>query len=260
MNRLLILIGCLALIPLQLTANDQEEAKRLFEIATRKLSLMNIHLIMELETHDGKGNHKEKTLDVKFAKFGDEKRVMIEINAPKEMSGTKILTTDYPDRQGIIEIYMPSTGRIQRLKANKRNFKILDSEIPLGWISSGAESGIDYTLLGREPCNQTECYKIKLQQSNQKDYEVAFISTIDERLMQIEMYSSNDKLIARTQLWDYLEMKGSDHKVYPQNIKAENLKTGQYSNMVVHQVNYLNQVKEEDFTIKNPKQTQDITN
>ncbi len=249
MNRLLILIGCLVLAPLHLTADNQEEAQRLFENAIRKLSLVNIHLVMELETHDGKGHHKNKTLDVMFAKFGDEKRVMIEISAPENMSGTKILTTDYPDRKGIIEIYMPSTDRIQRLKANKRNFKILDTEIPLRWFSSGAESDINFTLLGREPCNQTECYKIRLQQSHQKEYEIAYISTANERLMQIEMYNSRDMLIARTQLTDYLEMRGSDHKVYPRNIRAENLKTGQYSDMVVHQIDYLNQVKEEDFRL-----------
>jgi hypothetical protein len=116
---------------LSLSANDKSEAKRLIESAQNKLQLKNIHLNMELETFDNKGEGKFKNLLVSFAEFENEKKVLIEFLAPEKVSGTKILTTKPNDKKGIIEIYMPSTGKIQKIRANQRNLKIMGSEIPI---------------------------------------------------------------------------------------------------------------------------------
>ncbi len=78
---------------------------------------------LDLETFGGKGESKSKSLIVSFAEFDQKKKVMIEFVAPENVSGTKILTTDYPNKKGIIEIYMPATGKIQRIRANWCNLK-----------------------------------------------------------------------------------------------------------------------------------------
>lgn len=248
MNKLYLLFSTL-LFTLFTIANDNVEAKRLIENSQKKLSLKNVHLRMELETIDKMGQSKSKTLIVSFAEFGEEKKVMIEFVAPDKVSGTKILTTNYPNKKGIIEIYMPSTGKIQKIRANQRNLKIMGSEIPINQFNKIIDAELNFSLLGKEMINGTECHKIKVEKQGSKDYGIAFVSVEKEQLLRVERYNVQDKLQSLTELVDYMEVSNSESKVYPSVVRVKNFKTGKSSNMKVRDVNYLTKVNIEDFKL-----------
>jgi hypothetical protein len=248
MKSILSFISAMTII-FSLLVNDKPEAKRLIESAQNKLQLKNIHLNMELETFNSKGERKSKNLLVSFAEFDKEKKVLIEFLAPEKVLGTKILTTKPKDKKGIIEIYMPSTGKIQKIRANQRNLKIMGSEIPIAQFGKIVEGVLTYTLLEKETINGIECQKVKVEEQGSKEHRVVFISTLKEYLLRVEKYSAQNKLVNFTELSDYMEIDNSDSKVYPKKIHVKNLKSGKSSNMKLINVNILSKVEIKDFTL-----------
>ena len=248
MKRIITFFSAMTVI-FSLWANDKPEAERLIESAQNKLQLKNIHLNMELETIDKKGNLKSKNLLISFAEFDKEKKVLIEFLAPGKVSGTKILTTKPQGKKGIIEIYMPSTGKIQKIKANHRNLKIMGSEIPIGQFGKIVEGELNYTLLEKETINGIECHKVKIEEQGSKEHRIVFISIEKEYLLRVEKYVAQNKLVSFTDLSDYMEIGNSALKVYPKNIYVKNLKSGKSSNMKLLNVNILSNAELKDFIL-----------
>ena len=231
------------------TAKDNADAKQLFENSAQKLSIKNVHLVLDMETSDGKGNRKTKTLGVSFAEFDQAKKTLIEFLAPENVKGTKILTNDYKNKKGIIEIYMPATGKVQKIRANQRNMRILGSEIPIDQFRAVVEDGLNYTLTGEEKINGINCYRIKMQKTDEKGYEVAFISVEKEQLLKIEQYDNQNRMTGMTELSDYMEVNNSEHKFYPKKICVKNLKNKKISVMEIKQVNFLKNADIRDFQL-----------
>ncbi len=244
-----LLISTLLFISLATIANDNAEARRLIEHSQKILALKNIHLTFNLETINKKGESKTKTLSVAFAEIGEEKRALIEFQAPENVKGTKILTTDYPDKKGIIQIYMPSTGKIQKIRASRNNLKIMGSEIPITRFNKLLETDFNYILLGKETKYNNECYKIKIEGNENEEYGIAFVSVKEERLMGIEKYNSKNILTTVVVLSDYIQMDDKSNSFYPQKIQTKNLKTGEGTNMEVSSFSFLNKIDKEDFNI-----------
>ncbi|WP_299576592.1 outer membrane lipoprotein-sorting protein [uncultured Sunxiuqinia sp.] len=248
MKKIIILL-CLTFSLFSASATDTMEAKKLFEHSTQKLSLQNIRLVLDLETFDGKGNCKTKELTVSYAQFDDERKVLIELLAPENVMGTKIVTTDYPDKKGIIEIYMPATGRVQKIRANQRNLKIIGTEIPIEQFKSAIDKDFEFTFLEKTDLNDTHCQKIKIQSPEEKGYRIAFVSIDKEQLMSIEQYDIKGKLVGVTEFSNYIEVANSNAKFFPQMILVKNLKSGKSSDLKVRQVNHLSQVNSDDFIL-----------
>ena len=251
MRKFMIVMSLVA-TTLNLFAGDNIEAKKIFESSKQKLSLKNVHLVLDLETSDAKGNEKAKSLDVSFAEFGNDKKVMIEVMSPENIKGTKILTTDFANQKGIIEIYMPATGKIQKLRASQRNLKILGSEIPINQFSTAIEGGFDFNIVGQQLVNGAQCYQIKVQKADEKGYEIAYVSVDKEQLMRIETYDNHAKLITQTELLNYMKIANVGSKMYPREIRVENFKNGKSSFLKVRHLDYLSNINSGDFKLNVP--------
>ena len=248
MKKLLMLTG-LIILTLRLVAGDSVEARKIYESSKEKLSLKNVHLVLDLQTFDAKGNEKSKSMKVSFAQFGDEKKVMVEVTAPENINGTKILTTDSKDQRGVIEIYMPATGKIQKIRASQRNLKMLGSEIPINQFSSVISAGTEMDIIGQQEINGVQCHVIKMQADDENEYDLAFISVDAEQLLRIETFDSKGNLTTQTDLSDYMKVRGTEAKMYPREIEVKNFKTGKSSRLHVVQLEYLTNVNIEDFKL-----------
>ncbi|MGQ7868582.1 outer membrane lipoprotein-sorting protein [Sunxiuqinia sp. sy24] len=206
-------------------------------------------MILELETFERKGKSKTKGLIFSYAEFDDKKKILIELIAPRNVVETKILTTDYPSKKGIIEIYMPATRRVQKIRANQRNIKIVGTEIPIEQFKSMISHDFQFTFLEKAYLKETYCQRIKIQKPDEKEYRIAFVSLDKEQLMSMEQYDIQDKLVGVTEFSDYIELNNSNAKFFPKMILVKNFKTGKSSDMKDRQVKHLSQVNIEDFKL-----------
>lgn len=246
MNKLLTII----LLVLFYTVSAKDSPKAIFEKAKQKIELKNMQMIIDLKTTDGKGNSKLKTLDVSFAEFPDFKKVMVVFTSPENVAGTKILTTDYPIKKDIIEIYFPSTGKIQKIRANQHNLNMMGSEIPINQWSVDVDGDYEFQFLTDDVIDNVPCYRIKIFKKKSREYGVLFISKEKEELLRVKKFNLSDKLISLTEMSDYIKIQGSGNHFYPSEIQVTNLKTKRKSVMTLKSVNKITNVKIEDFTLK----------
>ncbi len=224
--------------------------KTIFERAKKKIELKNTEMIINLVTTDGKGNSKSKTLDISFAEFPEFNKIMVVFTAPENVAGTKILTTDYPQKRDIIEIYFPATGKIQKIKANQHNMKMMGSEIPINQWSTDINDDYSFTFLEDTLLNNVQCYRIKIAKKKEREYGVLFISKEKEELLRVEKFSLSDKLISITEMTHYKKLADNNNRLYPSEIRVTNLKTKRKSVMAVKSIKSLTDIKIEDFTLK----------
>ncbi|NQU53313.1 MAG: outer membrane lipoprotein-sorting protein [Bacteroidetes bacterium] len=248
MKKLLLVFSIIVFV-FNVAATNGVEAKRLIENSQNKLLLNNIHLNLDLETFGAKGESKTKKMIVFFAEFASEKKVLIEIISPENVSGTKILTTNYPNKKGLIEIYMPATGKVQKIRANQHRLKIMGSEIPIMQFSAFIDTDFDFVLLGKDLFNGVQCHKIRVEKPGEKSYGIAYVSVKEEHLLGVEKYDLKNKLLSRTELSDYVKVENTNNKVYPTDIKVNNFKTGKSSHMKVRNFRYLSNIDINDFTL-----------
>jgi hypothetical protein len=248
--RMLTLITCLIFIVVSVSGHNDTKAKDMFEKSKQKMSLNNVSMILDLETLDKRGDKKSKTLSVSFAEFEDQKKVLIEFIAPEIVNGTKILTTHFPSKKGLIEIYTPANGRIQRIKANQHNLKIMGSKMPISQFVSQDDPDFKYTHLGNEMHNGTECHKIRMQKEGKKKYLDAFVSVENGNLLGIEKFDTHNKLISVTNLSDYIKIDTpAAIKFFPQKIVVKNIKTGESSFLTIREVKSLGEASIDYFTL-----------
>lgn len=228
--------------------NSQGNAGEIIENAVKNLALKNVRLDLDVETFDGKGNSKSRELNVSFALFDDLKKVLIEIMAPENVRGTRILTTDYPDKKGIIQVYMPSTGKIRKFRANNRRLKMVGSEIPINHFSAAAYADYEISVAETVTVDDIECYKIKLNSPDKNEFLIVYIRCDGEQLFRVESYDSPGGLTGVTELSEYfrIDVPGAGN-FYPGQVCVKNLKNGKASNMKIREIVHLDEVKKSDF-------------
>jgi len=251
MKRTLIIALIFFLLFSNSFAKSGIDAKQIFKNSKRDLSLINIHLLMDVKTLDKKGIEKSKTLDVSFAEFNQQKKVLISILAPENMSGIKILSTDYHNKKGIIEIYMPASGKIQKIRAGQHHTKILESGVPINIFRSIVNDNLIYTIIGEKTIQGKPCYKIKIgNPEKNKEYQIACVSKEQNRLLSLEEYDNHKKPVTFTSLSDYKTVINPKKLVYPQKIETKNYKTGKNSTVKIRQASYLAKANIKNFKLK----------
>ena len=234
-------------------AKPGTDAKQIFKNSKRNLSLINVHLFMDVKTFDKKGIEKSKSLEVSFAEFNEQKKVLISILAPENMSGMKILSTDYLNKKGIIEIYMPATDKIQKIRAGQHHTKILESGVPINIFRSIVDDNLKYTIIGEETIQGKPCYKIKIGNTEKnREYKIACVSKEQNRLLSLKEFDNRKNIIMSTVMANYQTVTNPKKLVYPKEIEITNFKTGKRSIVKIKQASYLFNAKIDDFKL-NPK-------
>lgn len=247
--RITILLFCLSGL-IATGVEGQGSARDILENAVKKLTLKDIHLNLEVETSDGKGNSKLRTMDVSFALFDDLKKVLVEITAPENIRGTRILATDYPDKKGIIEVYMPSTGKTRKFRSSNRKLKMIGSEIPINHFSGTAYAGYEISVAETVIVDGDKCHKIKLNSPDETEFLIVYIRYDGEQLFRIESYDSLGDLTGVTELSDYfrIDVPGAGD-FYPRLVSVKNLKNGKASNMEIKGIVPLEEIRKTDFEL-----------
>ncbi|WP_291862748.1 outer membrane lipoprotein-sorting protein [Marinilabilia sp.] len=229
---------------------EQKNAKETFEIAVKKLVLKDVRATITLETFDGNGNDKSRTLNVSFAKFDETKKVMIEITAPEDLLGTRILMTDYSDKEGIIEVFLPATGKIRKFRANNRRLKMVDSEIPMNHFSSSAFANYQLLESKQVTINGVDYKKIKLHLPDKSEYLIAYVDVSRELLSRIESYDSGAKLTDITEFTDYRHINSTGNElIFPHKVNVSNPSSGKASVLTINDLKTLKQIQKSDFDL-----------
>ncbi|MGQ1946953.1 outer membrane lipoprotein-sorting protein [Geofilum sp. OHC36d9] len=250
---IIILFVCLMGIINPSNAEKKNTATAL-ESAVKKLALNDVQAQMTLEITDAGGNNILRKLNVSFARFEGTRKVMIEITGPEDLQGTRILTTHFSNnsQKSTIEVYLPSTGKIKKFRANNHCLKIPGCEIPMNHFSSSAFDGYIISEEEKDTLNGREVQKIKLQLPGNPGCMVVYLDVRAELLYQVRSYDSNGILTSNTEFTDYRHPGSFEKGTYfPYKMNVYNPVSGQRSNLTIKKLNHLIQIRDSDFELAN---------
>lgn len=234
-------------------ANGAEKhTKTAFENAVKKLALKDVQAQITLKTTDAGGNSILRKLNVSFGDFEKTRKVMIQITAPEDLKGTQILTTHFIDksRKSTIEIFLPSTGKIRKFRANNRKLKIPGTEIPINHFSSAAFDDYLISIEEKDIFNGRQVQKIKLHLPGNDEYMVVYLDLQAERLYRIKSYDKNENLTSNTEFTDYRHTEPSEiENCFPYKVLVHNPISGKTSELTVSKINQLTQIRDADFDL-----------
>jgi len=230
------------------SAQEEESSpKEIFENAVGHLTINNARLLMNMETIDQKGNSKTRELRASFAGIDETKQVMIEITAPDNLKGTKVLSTRHPDGPGIIQVYMPSTGKTRKFRANSRNINRIGNKIPIGHFSTSSYSGFKAISIGKAQIDGMECHKIHLRPEEENTYGIAYVTVDGEQLLRVEQYDQNAQMTGLTELSEYRSTNLPGNKPYPRKINIRETNTDEKTEIRITDIKSLTDPEELDF-------------
>ncbi|MGM0376105.1 MAG: outer membrane lipoprotein-sorting protein [Bacteroidota bacterium] len=231
------------------TEAQEEEAspKEIFENAVRHLSISDARLLMNMETTDQKGNSKTRELHASFAGIDETKKVMIEITAPDNLKGTKVLSTRQQEGSGIIQVYMPSTGKTRKFRANNRNMSRLGNKIPAGHFNTSSYTRYKAISIGKEQIKGVACHKIHLRPEEENTYGIAYVTVKGEQLIKVEQYDQNARMTGLTELSEYRSTNLPGNKFYPRKIKIRETETDEKTEITITDIKSITDPEELDF-------------
>jgi hypothetical protein len=230
----------------------EKQTKTAFENAVKKLALKDAQAQITLKTTDARGSSILRNITVSFGDFEKTRKVMIQITGPEDLKGTQVLTTHFIDksRKSTIEIFLPSTGKIRKFRANNRKLKIPGTEIPMNHFSSAAFD--DYLISEEEKdnFNGREVQKIKLQLPGNAEYLVAYLDVQAELLYRINSFDNKGNLTSDTEFTDYRhpEFYTSENH-FPYKVHVYNPTSGKTSELTITKLSQLTQIRDSDFDL-----------
>lgn len=240
------------LVLFSLSSFGQNEAESIFIKATSRLLTTNMEMSLHQKTTDKKGRVKEKSFDVLLAKFGEEEKTKMIINAPERAAGITIVMSKIPDEDGLIEVYTPANGKTRKMIANEKNMATVGSDFSFSNYSSTNWQDLDIELMEPKEVDGKSCNILEVKDKENTNGAKAVLAIEKESysILHIKTFDEKGTQKSSTKLDDFQPVDGSEGKYQPRLIKTENLEKKQSSEMQVLKISELQNPKEEDFLIE----------
>ncbi|TCO07442.1 outer membrane lipoprotein-sorting protein [Natronoflexus pectinivorans] len=246
MNRLILIIA--ALLFCNFWSLQSQTPKELFRESLEKIARQNIHLEIELESTNRRGNSRVREMDVFTSNIDDVRYVKVELLSPDEVKGVKIVTSGSEENRGTVEIFMPATGRVQRLRSYD-NPTVMGSEIPLDQLNFDAYKNYGFSMETREMLNGLEHHKLKLESTDDEGWFYVWISVDEVLLNRIERFNAAGVKSMVTEMSDYHVVSHHSGALFPGEIQSTNLQSNEQSVMRIRSVQPILNPSKEDYTL-----------
>jgi hypothetical protein len=240
----MLLIGPLAIV------RAADDARAIVAEAQKRTDSVSQRYEGILQTFDAKGKTTEKRwIQDRIGAHGKSK-VVIRFTAPAEVKGVALLIVNHPDRSSDQWMWTPAIERDRRIALQDRSTRFFGTDFSFEDLEERDVDQDDYTLLGAEAVDGTDCWKIqsfpKPTKSSQYTKAVFWIRKDNYAYARAESYVK-DQVVRRLEnsrisniqgIWTALELKMTD------------LRRGSITRLALDKVEYNLPLKDEDFTLQ----------
>jgi len=165
------------------------------------------------------------------------------------------LTFDYETKDDDMWLYMPALRKVRRIVSSEKTKSFMGSEFTNSDITNPNIDEYTYKLLGSDPVDNVECWKIEISPAtkdiaNSYGYskKIAWIGKADYVARKNEYYDLDGKLLKVMNV-KAVKLLDEKNKKYQTTIAVmENKQNGRSSGFVIDKVVFNPNVKEEYFT------------
>lgn len=242
------------LIPGQLIAQDNDLAKKGYEISARSdrtdrgFSDSEVNATMILQNKAGEKSSRSitfTTLEVADENVGDKSLVVF--NTPKDVEGTALLSHAKildPDNQWL---FLPALKRVKRISSKNKSGPFVGSEFAFEDFTSTELNKYDHVWLREEACGEMTCDVVERKpRYKYSGYtkQIAWIDQTDFQLRKVDFYDRRDSLLKTLSLLDYKNYNGIWRA---QKLHMENHTNGKSTDLIYEDYKFKVGLKDNDF-------------
>ena len=203
-----------------------------------------------LQTIDSAGKKTEKRwIQVRLGAHGQSKAV-IRFTAPAEVKGVALLIVNHADRSSDQWMWTPAIERDRRIALQDRSTRFFGTDFSFEDLEERDVDQYDYALLGVEPVNGADCWKVqsipKQAKSSQYTKAIVWIRKDNYAFARVESFVK-DQVLRRL---DYSRISNIQGIWTAQELTMSDLKRGSVTRLILDKVEYNLPFKEEDFTLQ----------
>lgn len=233
-------------------AGAQEDPEAIFSRAVDQVLTNQMELSIHIRTTESNGRTEEKAYDILMGRFGEEDMMRMIMQEPERARGVTIVISQTSGKDGIIEVFTPSNGKVRKMKATPENLDRVGSSYILADYSGRALDDMQFSLEGTEELEGKICDVIDAREAeNPEGMKARFlIEKNSHRLREIRILNEEGEITSITKLSEYHPIEGMHEKVQPMRIVTENLKEKTVTDMQITNVLHRPNLNKEDFVLE----------
>jgi hypothetical protein len=204
-----------------------QNAKEFIEKSIEQVTFDAFEMSSNLNIYDNKGNKRTRSITTVSKKFGSVTKIKSKFTAPAEVKGTTVLIHDYVDKNADTWIYLPATRKTRRIASSEHEGSFMGSEFSYSNMSTPNIANYDYKLLGTEPLEEMECFKVEIagktlqiQKNDGFARQVNWIDKLNHLSRKTQFFDSAGKLLKTQTFREYKKM-GSKYFCFILEMKNE---------------------------------------
>lgn len=209
------------------------DARNAVLIALERLSPNQARLWLDMESADGRGRVQMRSLELMADHKEGRRRIQIELTAPEALKGVRITAQSEDGALPVAEIFMPATGRRQKMRLEQGSLSLMGSELPVGNWFQDASPALQYLDEGRTQLEGVKVRRIRAVHGGDLGWELLYLREEDGSLLLLEHYNSDGKQRAAAIFENYPLASESDIRIWPGQIRLKNLTSGEQTLLVV---------------------------
>jgi len=203
-----------------------------------------------LKVMDGTSKVTEKRWNFeRIGSHGNSKSVL-RFSAPAEVKGVALLVVNHPDRSSDQWMWTPAIGRERRIALQDRSQRFFGTDFSFEDLEERDTDQFDYRLLGEEPFEGADCWKIESKprrgKVSQYTHSHVWVRKDNYVVVQIENFKKNE-LIRRAK---YTNIQRVQNIWTAHNIEMFDADRNSRTVLVIEKLQYNLPMKDENFTIQ----------
>ncbi len=204
-------------------------------------------LVMTLRTADGKEAKREmRLLDLEVTGDGDKSLTIFD--APKDVSGTALLTWSHKTADDDTWLYLPSLSRVKRIASNNKSGAFMGSEFAFEDISSQEVEKFSYRFIEEATLDGQVCSvvdQVPTYANSGYARQRVWRDKTEYRVQKIEYYDRRNELLKTVRLSDY--QRYLDKYWFAGRYEMVNHKTGRSTTLLFQNYKFRNGYTARDF-------------
>ena len=240
------------------SAFPDQGAREIMEKARDAARIRGLEAVSTLRIYDARGRERVRQTSMASREFDNgatEKRI-IRFLSPAEVKGTGMLIYDYEEKNDDMWIYMPALRKTRRIVSSEKGKSFMGSEFNNADMSAPNLDDFEYSILGSEPFDGTDCWVIEVIPEDEDimdemgyDRRIAWIGKTDYVQRKSEYYNEDDELFKLLRSTNVKAIDPAGKKFMAMHMEMENRENGRRSVMTMDKIQYNPEVKEEYFTL-----------
>jgi outer membrane lipoprotein-sorting protein len=203
-----------------------------------------------LQVFDSKGRVSDKRWSFERLGSHGNSKAVLRFTAPAEVKGVALLVINHPDRASDQWMWTPAIERDRRIALQDRSTRFFGTDFSFEDLEERDVNQYDYTLLGEEPIDAAECWKIqwtpKESKSSQYTKSIVWIRKGDYAFARIENYVK-DQVVRRLNYSDIRNVQGI---WTARQMEMSDLRRGSRTRLTLDKLEYNVPLRDESFTLQ----------